>query len=433
MAMLRRHLVVALLVVLSSAMAAAVDQYTLAKLVKAMLDKFQLDSDLPMFSMAVSIPPGVVPGSYDLNQVQKADVKKTILDCDVYEDNNVLAATVLRWPDVAMQCHRAQVPWPDVLKACRQKSMTWHDVALKCPGAVEIGRADHAEYRVLEKFSAWATNKDKSGLLVLYVYASPCDRRCANRRSALSILRLVQGIQEWKEHVLVFSKLFQPKSGPPIPVDNLKRALSNLGKNVGGLQNIFRCDYASNAMMCTSCSTMGQISPQCYLDQGDSEGAGQKSGGQGAVGGGTVISTPRQGGQGGRGAGGWAQRVGGAEEEWETVGQRRRGHGAQQKTGNGAAQGQHGWRQGGGWVVPGQTGNWATQGQHQRGRGGGGVVPGQTGNWATRGQHQRGRGGGGVVPGQTGNWATRGQHQRGRGGGGARRGQRGSRRGRYGA
>ncbi|XP_037106896.1 uncharacterized protein LOC119122597 isoform X2 [Syngnathus acus] len=329
MAMLRRHLVVALLVVLS-ARAAAVDPNTLAKLVNDMLRKFQVHSGLPMFSMAVSIPPGVVPGSYDLSRVQELDVKKTILDCNVYEGNNVLAATVLRWPDVAMQCPRAQVPWQDVLRACRQESMTWHDVAMKCPGAVKDGQSDHAEYRVLEKFSAWATNKDKSGLLVFYVYTTPCEARCAKRNNALSILRMLQGIQGWNEHVLVFSKLVKPKSGTSIPVDRLKRALSDMGKHIGGLENIFRCQFASGAMTCSSCSTLGQISPQCYLDEGDLEGVGQPSGAQGPVGGQGVIGTE---GQGGRGAGGWAQRVGGAEDEWQTVGQRRGG--------NGPTRGQH--------------------------------------------------------------------------------------------
>ncbi|XP_061626916.1 uncharacterized protein LOC133476913 [Phyllopteryx taeniolatus] len=348
---------------------------------------------MPMFSLAVSVPPGAQPDSYDLTRVPDLgqNVKNTILQCGVYAGDNVVAATLLRWPDVAQRCPRSQVPWQDVLQACGRESMTWHEVAMICPGAVEDNRADHAEYRVLERFNSWAEDKDKSGLLVFYAYAAPCTSRCASKKNALSILKLLERIQEWKEHVVVFSKLLNVKTlwvGTSIPVDQLTRALVNLGRHLGtgGLGRIFRCDRPqddNSAVECISCSAGGQVTPQCYKKDGESGEAGQDSGrqgGGGAVRGGHGIGGAVQGAQRGSGAvregQEWAQGVGAEIGEWQTVGQRRRGplRGAQGTSG--AVREGQAWAQGVGGAIAelktvgqgrGQRGRGAVQGDGQRG------------------------------------------------------------------
>ncbi|XP_051939770.1 uncharacterized protein LOC127612943 isoform X2 [Hippocampus zosterae] len=273
MASVSRHLLMALLIVMATAGAATIDQNSLATLVDNILRKFQVESKMPMFSLAVSVPPGPSAGSYDLNRVQDEHVRKTILGCEVYAGHNVVAAIRLRWPDVTWDCPGAQVPWEDVLKVCRRQAMTWREVATFCRSTMQDGRTDHAEYRVLLKFADWAAHKDKSGLLVLYVYAAPCEARCASQNNAASILKLLEAIRGWKDYVVVFSKLLTPKTsreGTSIPVKRLIKALRNLGRHLGpdGLAKIFRCDRPDNAdngaMTCTSCSTGGQVTPHCY-------------------------------------------------------------------------------------------------------------------------------------------------------------------------
>ncbi|XP_061686330.1 uncharacterized protein LOC133506319 isoform X2 [Syngnathoides biaculeatus] len=229
---------------------------------------------MPMFSLAVSIPKTAGPDAYDLTQVPDTgeNVKNAILQCEVYAGDNVVAATLLRWPDVLQRCPEARVPWRAVLRACKRKSMTWKEVASRCPDAVKKGTADHAEYRVLKRFDSWAESKDKTGLLVLYVYASPCTNKCTNEENPRNILTLVERIREWSEHAVVFSKVFKP-SNPSIsysvPVGDMKVALVNLGKHLGdgGLQSIFRCDRVSEPMECVSCSSGGAVTPRCYSDK----------------------------------------------------------------------------------------------------------------------------------------------------------------------
>ncbi|XP_019745226.1 uncharacterized protein LOC109527644 isoform X3 [Hippocampus comes] len=429
----RRHPLMALLVVMATAGAAAIDQNRLATLVDEILRKFRVESKMPMFSLAVSVPPGAGAGTYDLDRVRDEHVRKTVLGCEVYAGHDVVAAIRLRWPDVAWHCPRAQVPWEDVLRACgRKPMMTWREVATFCPGAVQDGRTDHAEYRVLLKFADWAAHKeDKSGLLVLYVYAAPCEARCASQNNAASILKLLEAIRGWKDYVVVFSKLLTVKTlreGTSIPAERLTKALRNLGRHLGpdGLAKIFRCDRPDDddngAMTCTSCSTGGQVTPHCYRKEGDSE-EGNQRGGAPAVGGapGSAEAGPGgpQGASGavGRGQGG-ARGTGGAHGEWQTVGQRRR------RPGGGAQGGRRGRGQGGDVAFQGgQTGS----GPRRGGQGGGGAVRGrQTGS----GPAQGGQGGGGAVRGgQTGSEARRGRQtgsgprRGGQGGGGAVRGR----------
>ncbi|XP_057700714.1 uncharacterized protein LOC130921089 [Corythoichthys intestinalis] len=370
MAIVRWHLV-ALLIITTTTRTMAIDQNKLATLVDEILHKFKVQTKMPMFSMAVSVPPGADPGTYDLTKVSDLgqNVKNTILQCGIYAGDNVVAATLLRWPDVVQRCPRAEVPWQDVLKACRRKSMTWHEVAMICPGAVEGNRADHAEYRVLERFDSWADDKDKSGLLVLYVYTAPCESRCASERNVLSILKLLERIRDWKEYVLVFSKLLNVKTlwaGNSMPDKRLARALLNLGRHLGrgGLGKIFRCDQPedanTNAMECISCSTGGEVTPQCYKKESHQDPWGQSgaSAVRGELGNAQGVSTAAKrgsasGGAIGRGQGGsenvrkgegWAPGVGGTEGEWQTVGQGRQGAVRMAQEGGGAARG---WQKGG--------------------------------------------------------------------------------------
>ncbi|XP_077935848.1 uncharacterized protein LOC120813714 [Gasterosteus aculeatus] len=216
----------------------------------------------PMFSLAVRIPYNNKMQQYDVSRVNDdtENVWRKIIKCDVYASKTMVAATVLRWPNVLDQCPNAQVPWKKVLKKCRSKSMTWDEVNNTCSGAVRFGRADHAEYRVLKHFNTLMKNINRNDFLLFYVPASPCDQKCASETSRFSILEKIHVITEWRNHAVVFSKVFKPKGGEEVPVGNLTGALERLGEKVG-LQNILRCD---GSVPCTSCSSGKDVTPFCY-------------------------------------------------------------------------------------------------------------------------------------------------------------------------
>ncbi|XP_057699857.1 hornerin-like isoform X2 [Corythoichthys intestinalis] len=274
MAKMHGRLLALLLVVTVTATTTAISQNQLATLVNRILRKLngQTFKELPMFSLAVSIPYNRNLGKYDLNQVHlDENVRDAILHCDVYSNENIVAATVLKWPDVLKNCPNALVPWEDVLQKCKQEPMTWQDVNKKCRWAMKNHRADHAEYRVLKGFQTWSKNKDKSGFLLLYVYASPCTDQCTAVNNERSILNLVKGIKQWKEHAVVFSKVFEPKGsqstgGNSESVGERKDALIRLGSHLGqnGLQKIFRCDKVKANMVCDSCSNGKSVTRRCY-------------------------------------------------------------------------------------------------------------------------------------------------------------------------
>ncbi|XP_026158686.1 uncharacterized protein LOC113127950 [Mastacembelus armatus] len=254
---------------------AAVDQNQLAGIVNNILNRFRpsyttQDGNVkrPMFSVAVAVPFNSQTQRFDMNLV--CDDGQTVRDsitqnCDVYEGQRVVAATVLRWPDVSDQCPNAGVQWTDVLRRCGKQSMTWAEVQNNCPGAVSNGRADHSEYRTLRSFNTLVSKRNENDLLVFYVYASPCGNRCANPDDTRNILNLIRSIKGWKNYVFVFSKVFKPRDGSTIPDSDLKEAVSQVGGSIG-LGNIFRCDGSAGSIECTSCSTGGDVTQYCYKD-----------------------------------------------------------------------------------------------------------------------------------------------------------------------
>ncbi|XP_061881985.1 uncharacterized protein LOC133633471 [Entelurus aequoreus] len=271
-----RWRLLALIVVVMATKTQAIDQNFLAKIVEQVFQRLHLDGEqhkikLPMFSLTVRVPKGR-NGQYDVSAIPDPgdNIKNAILKCRVYEDEHVVAATLLRWPDVLTMCPNDKVPWEDVLKVCKQSSMTWQQVKDECPNYIYDNRADHAEYRVLNTFKTWAVGKKKKDLMLFYVFASPCTDRCTHENSALNILQLVENINQWPQHVMVFSKVFQPKGKDPIEADKLKAALSKLGDHLGkgGLGNIFRCDREGQKMMCVGCSGGGgEVTPHCYQNE----------------------------------------------------------------------------------------------------------------------------------------------------------------------
>ncbi|XP_030290636.1 uncharacterized protein LOC115592217 [Sparus aurata] len=210
---------------------AAVDQNQLAPLVDEILYRYGPSykgiRGTPMFSLAVTIPYNKGKKIYDINQLDNSrkTVERKFRYCEVYTGTRVVAATVLRWPNVVNQCPGGRVQWPDVLTKCPRGVKTWADVNRQCPNEVWKGRADHAEYRTLQHINTLVNRLNKNDLLLFYVRASPCDKRCTNEENNLNILDSIKEIKKWKNYAVVFSDIFQPRSGYVIPEKNLKGAL----------------------------------------------------------------------------------------------------------------------------------------------------------------------------------------------------------------
>nr|XP_046231702.1 uncharacterized protein LOC124051938 [Scatophagus argus] len=273
---------VSLLLLLSSVnRLAAVDQNQLAEIVTEILNRYTPSYEgargtrrYPMFSLAVTIPYNKVSKRYDMSQVTDSGdvVRRRILNCEVYTSTRVVAATVLRWPNVLDQCPDGDVQWPELLPPCKKPIKTWADVQSTCPNAIREGKADHAEYRVLRHFNILVNSLSQNDLLLFYILASPCDKRCAseNESHPLNILNSINRIKRWNNYAVVFSNVFQPRGGQPIPEAELRGALERLGNHRGplgpiGLNNIFRCNR-QNGMQCQSCSSGGQVAPYCISD-----------------------------------------------------------------------------------------------------------------------------------------------------------------------
>lgn len=229
-----------------------------------------------MFSVAVSVPYNKQTNMYDMNEVPDGgeEVRKDILNCDVYQRGRVVAATVLRWPNVLHQCPDAFVQWTDVLRKCRKQQMTWADVKLCGKIKMRDGRADHAEFRTLQHFQRLLATQSKDDLMVFYVRDSPCDRRCTNPRNPQNILSNIQAITNWMNYVVVFSDVFTPRDSGHLLMNNLGESLKWLGKAIAdpgsnGLQNIFRChrqqEMNGNEMKCFSCNNNGDVAFGCIL------------------------------------------------------------------------------------------------------------------------------------------------------------------------
>ncbi|XP_038569072.1 uncharacterized protein LOC119898860 [Micropterus salmoides] len=249
---------------------ADVDQNKLAEFVTEILKRYRPSYTgsngqrrEPMFSLAVSIPYNSDRKIYDISQVTDTgeQVWQSILKkCEVYTSKRMVAATVLRWPNVVDQCPEGRVQWSIPAK-CGQ---TWADVKKNCPTEIEDGRADHAEYRTLQNFDTLARDHGENDLLLFYVLASPCDQMCTNLSSPYNILNSIKMIQKWKNYAVVFSNVFKPRDGDPIPDEDLRGAVERLGQSVG-LRNIFRCK--GRVMQCTSCSSGTQVTRFCYSDK----------------------------------------------------------------------------------------------------------------------------------------------------------------------
>ncbi|XP_038568254.1 uncharacterized protein LOC119898146 isoform X2 [Micropterus salmoides] len=248
---------------------ADVDQNKLAGIVTEILKRYRPtymgsrgQRRRPMFSLAVSIPFDSGRNIYDIGQVTdtRDQVWQRILNrCEVYTSQRMVAATVLRWPNVVDQCPEGRVQWSIPAK-CGQ---TWADVQNLCPTVFKDGRADHAEYRTLQNFNTLVSDHDENDLLLFYVLASPCDKRCASESSRLNILNSIKMIKQWKNYAVVFSDVFKPRGSESIPEQDLRGAIERLGQSVG-LSNIFRCN--GDVVQCTSCSSGTQVTPYCYSD-----------------------------------------------------------------------------------------------------------------------------------------------------------------------
>ncbi|XP_026158868.1 uncharacterized protein LOC113128040 [Mastacembelus armatus] len=248
---------------------AAVDQNQLAGIVNDILNRYRpiqaQNPKRPMFSVAVAVPFNSQTQRFDMTLVPDdgQTVRNSILqNCAVYEGQRVVAATVLRWPEVVKQCPTALVPWTDVLEKCCRQSMTWADVKNNCPEAVSKGRADHAEYRTLQRLSTLVSKRNENDLLVFYVYASPCAGRCANESDDRNILGLIPSVKKWDNYAFVFSKPHLHDTA-----ESVKEALTKFG-NLIGLSNISRCDRSSSSdqMECTSCSQGNNVAGYCVSD-----------------------------------------------------------------------------------------------------------------------------------------------------------------------
>ncbi|XP_026025158.1 uncharacterized protein LOC113023365 [Astatotilapia calliptera] len=170
-----------------------IDPHQLAPIVDDILNRYTPSykgannhRQFPMFSVAVSVPRN--KDKFDMNKVTDDGeaVRTKILNCDIYIGNRVVAATVLRWPNVRYQCPNAPVQWC-VPKKCNGKEIkTWADIDKFCDEEyIENNlypQAAHAESRTLDYFKEndKIRKNSKDDLMVFYVRASPCDETCTN-------------------------------------------------------------------------------------------------------------------------------------------------------------------------------------------------------------------------------------------------------------
>ncbi|XP_039469802.1 uncharacterized protein LOC120440718 [Oreochromis aureus] len=287
-----------------------IDQHQLAPIVEEILKRYTPNyngaddnSFPPMFSVAVSVPYNEDKYMYDMNEVPDdgEKVRKDILNCDVYKGDRVVAATVLRWPNVLKQCPDGRVKWTDVRKRCgKQQINSWADVERLCgKSEIQDGRADHAECRTLQHVNTLVTKsqKSKDDLMVFYVRASSCDKICTNPSHERNILSSIKKIMNWKNYVVVFSDVFKKCGGKTTYMDDLRHSLKRLGdairdqrsklkdKRSNGLQYIFRCSPYSKQrkVECISCYNKSDddIPWTCLSDglqSGSKEGRGKQSG-----------------------------------------------------------------------------------------------------------------------------------------------------------
>lgn len=163
-----------------------------------------------MFSMAVSISYNKNTAGYDISTVtdNTQTVTNQIQACNVYVGEKVVAATVLKWPDVLQQCPRRWVQWPNFFKN-RTVPQTWEEANNRFPNAIRVGTADHADYRILNNIRT-LVSKHRTGsndLMVFYVLASLCGSRCTNTGSTWNILESIKSIKKWNNYAVVFTHI----------------------------------------------------------------------------------------------------------------------------------------------------------------------------------------------------------------------------------
>ncbi|XP_022616405.1 uncharacterized protein LOC111232966 [Seriola dumerili] len=234
---------VTLAVFLSTGNSLDIDQNQLATIVQEVLKKYTKPNndqrELPMFSLAVSIPKS--GDSYDVaaGPDNGVAVKNAMLKCEVYTGTKVVGAIHLKLDDFT-QTH--------------------------CPEKVD-NINEHAEYRTLQGLKAIKNNDNFKDLMLFFVYAAPCPQKCTQPGDG-GILNSIQQITKWNNYAVVFSKLFIPKVGEKPTKSIREQSLRNLTSSGKiGLKNIFRCDYISGRMQCVSCSTDGGVTHYCVSDK----------------------------------------------------------------------------------------------------------------------------------------------------------------------
>lgn len=220
-----------------------------------------------MFSVAVSVPYNNKENKYDMSKVPDdgGTVRNKILKCEVYMGKKVVAATVLKWPNVLKQCPNEPVQWIDVLKSCRKHIKSWAQFEKECDKIkIEKGRADHAEYRTLQHINTLVSKdqQSKSDLMVFYTRASSCESVCTNSTNPRNILESIKQIkQNWNNYAVVFSDVFKRKG---LSKESRCDSLQRLGSSVG-LENIFRCPPGQE-VRCISCYKKNGVTHTCVSD-----------------------------------------------------------------------------------------------------------------------------------------------------------------------
>ncbi|XP_022623368.1 uncharacterized protein LOC111238232 [Seriola dumerili] len=408
-----RWMAVTLAVFLSTGNSLDVGQNQLATIVQEVLDKYTKPNndqrELPMFSLAVSIPKS--GDSYDVaaGPDNGVAVKNAMLKCEVYTGTKVVGATLLRLSDIFTRCKDGRVQRQDVLQRCPERVVTWLDVKKKCRD--KVGNIDdHAEYRTLQALRT-GPSSNFNDLMLFYVYAAPCHLRCTQPGDG-GILNSIKKIKKWGNYAVVFKKLFNPSDGTVVSQSFREQSLLNLA-SLGkiDLKNIFRCDYISGRMQCVSCSTDGGVTPYCVSDDTQTgfqpqQGSGSFRGGGPGVASGSGGAMNRQGSGSFRGGGpGVASGSGGAMNRQGSGSFRGGGPGV--ASGSGGAmnrQGSGSFRGGGPGVASGRGGAMNRQGGGSFRGGGPGVASGRGGAMNRQGsgsfrgssqRSQRGAAGGG--------------------------------------
>ncbi|XP_029355155.1 uncharacterized protein LOC115041638 [Echeneis naucrates] len=278
-------MVVSLAVFLSTRKTSAVDPNDLAPIIQQLINRFRpsyIDQETretvsPMYSVLVGIPFNTATRSYDINLVPDTGdaVRTAIQRCEIYSGRKVVAATVLQWRTVMGQCPNELVPpsWKRQLtqRHCPQGVRTWKDVDDQCADLIMKGKADHAEYRVLQGFSTISSKFRFNELLVFFTLSSPCSTSCTSETSQWSILDSIQGMRDWGNRAVVFSQIYKPSGGTrDLTPEERRGSLKRLGDRVG-LRNIFYCrrveiQVGQHEMVCSSCAnpTGTAVKRECY-------------------------------------------------------------------------------------------------------------------------------------------------------------------------